>query len=242
MHSGSLARNSLDLFTEKCQTLRYELTSVFKHANTCLQLTLNEKVLMTVAIYPLITYSLINSATPGPNNIMLATSGVNFGFRRTVPHIFGVYFGFLFMLAVVCFGLGQVFDHVPLLQDFLRYAGSLYLLYLAWRIFWAAETSEAITAKPLTFFEAALFQYINPKAWIMAGTIPAAFATGDGVSYLDIAVLVGGQAIGGFPPILLWVVLGTQLRRLLASPRSRKVFNAAMAALLVFTVFLILTE
>ncbi len=197
---------------------------------------------MSVALYPLMAYSFINSSTPGPNTIMLAASGVNFGFRKTIPHMLGVYFGFLFMLTVVCFGLGQIFEQIPQLQTIMKYAGSAYLLYLAWRIARAGEVSDTTVAKPLTFFQAALFQYINPKAWIIAGTIPATFSTGPGLSLLDIALLVGGHAAVSIPPIVFWVIAGTQLRRFLSSSLSRQIFNGIMGLLLVGTVVLILTE
>ncbi len=197
---------------------------------------------MSVALYPLLSYSFISSVTPGPNNIMLTASSVNFGFKRTIPHFMGVYLGVLIMLAIVCLGLGQIFDHVPYLQTVMKYAGSLYLLYLAWRIARAGEISNTGAAKPLTFIEAALFQYINPKAWILAGTIPSAFTTGPGLSLTDVAYLVGGHAAVSLPAILFWVIAGTQLRRFLSSSLSRRIFNGAMALLLVGTVILILTE
>ncbi|MCG8491740.1 MAG: LysE family translocator [Sneathiellales bacterium] len=197
---------------------------------------------MSVSIFPLMVYSFINSVTPGPNNIMLASSGVNFGFRRTIPHFLGVYLGFLIMLAIVCFGLGQIFTQVPILQSVMKYLGSAYLLYLAWRIFNAGEAASTKAGKPLSFLEAALFQYINPKAWILASTIPSLFTSGSEITALDIAFLVGGHAAVSFPAVLVWVILGTQLRRLLSSPKSRKIFNAVMASLLVFTVIMILVD
>jgi len=197
---------------------------------------------MSVSLFPLMVYSFINSVTPGPNNIMLASSGVNFGFKRTIPHFMGVYLGFLIMLAIVCFGLGQIFVQVPLLQTIMKYLGSAYLLYLAWRIFNAGETTSSKAGRPLSFLEAALFQYINPKAWILASTIPAVFATGSEITPLDIALLVGGHAAVSFPAILVWVILGTQLRRLLSSVKSRKIFNTVMATLLVLTVAMILLD
>ncbi len=195
---------------------------------------------MSVAFSALLTYSFINSATPGPNNIMLASSGVNFGFKRTIPHFLGVYLGFLVMLTIVCFGLGEIFTHFPMIQPFMKYAGSLYLLYLAWRIYQSSNISNANVAKPLTFIEAALFQYINPKAWILAGTIPSAFVLSSPVTTTDIALLVGGHALVSLPAILFWVIAGTQLKRFLSSPKALKAFNIVMALLLVMTVAMIL--
>ena len=195
---------------------------------------------MNVAFFPLMSYSFVNSVTPGPNNIMLATSGVNFGFIRTMPHFFGVYLGFLIMLGIVSFGLGEIFTQVPELQTAMKYLGSLYLLYLAYRISRAGELSKVSVAKPLNFFEAALFQYINPKAWVVASTIPTLFVTGKAMGYEEIAYLLLGHALASFPSVLLWVLAGTQLRRFLSSQRNLKIFNYTMAALLVGTVAMIL--
>ena len=195
---------------------------------------------MSVAFAALLSYSFINCITPGPNTIMLATSGVNFGFKRTIPHSLGVYLGFLLMLTIVCFGLGELFTRFPLIQPFMKYAGSAYLLYLAWRIYQSTNISNVDVAKPLTFIEAALFQYINPKAWILAGTIPSAFVLSSQITTLDIAFLIGGHAIVSLPAILFWVIAGTQLKRFLSSPRALKIFNTVMALLLVATVGMIL--
>jgi threonine/homoserine/homoserine lactone efflux protein len=195
---------------------------------------------MSVAFAALLSYSFINSITPGPNTIMLATSGVNFGFKRTIPHSLGVYLGFLLMLTIVCFGLGELFIRFPVIQPLMKYAGSLYLLYLAWRIYQSSNISNVNVAKPLTFIEAALFQYINPKAWILAGTIPSAFVLSSPVTTTDIAFLVGGHALVSLPAIVFWVVAGTQLKRFLSSPTALKAFNTVMALLLVATVAMIL--
>ncbi|WP_169568957.1 LysE family translocator [Sneathiella limimaris] len=195
---------------------------------------------MSVAFTALLSYSFLNSATPGPNNIMLASSGVNFGFKRTIPHFLGVYLGFLFMLAVVCFGLGEIFTRFPEIQPIMKYAGSAYLLYLAWRVSQSSSIASVTVSKPFTFLEAALFQYINPKAWILAGTIPSAFVETSPVTLTDIGLLVTGHAMVSLPAILFWVLAGTQLRRYLSSPTKLKIFNYVMAILLVGTVGLIL--
>lgn len=197
---------------------------------------------MSVAFTALLSYSFINSATPGPNNIMLASSGVNFGFKRTIPHILGVYLGFLFMLTIVCLGVGEIFTLFPEIQPIMKYAGSAYLLYLAWRISQSSSIDNVSIAKPLTFFEAALFQYINPKAWMLCATIPSAFVTGSGITLVDVAYLVFGHGLVSLPAILFWVIAGTQLRRFLSTPASLKVFNYVMAILLVGTVYLILSD
>lgn len=191
---------------------------------------------MAITLIPLLSYSFVNSITPGPNNIMLASSGVNFGFRRTVPHFLGVYFGFLFMLSIACLGFGQIFEYIPLLQPILKYVGSAYLLYLAYRIATAGSLNDSKVGKPIRFFEAALFQYVNPKAWIIAGTMPSAFTTEPGLSLADGITLVAMHGIVSFPCVLLWAIMGTQLRHFLKSEKSRRIFSFGMASLLVATV------
>ena len=129
-----------------------------------------------IAILALANFVFAASITPGPNNLMLATSGLNFGLTRTIPHMLGVVFGFLLMVFLACLGLGKVFQIVPILQTVLTYLGGAYMLYLAYRIATASGISNgAAKSKPLSFTEAALFQWINPKAWMMAITFSSAF-------------------------------------------------------------------
>ena len=125
---------------------------------------------------PLALFALVSSITPGPNNVMLATSGLNFGFRRTIPHLLGVSIGFTLMVFLVGVGLGSVFQQVPALYTVLKYAGAAYLLYLAWKIANAGEMKDGVSrARPMTFLQAAAFQWVNPKAWVMAVGIIATY-------------------------------------------------------------------
>ncbi|MBP5858344.1 LysE family translocator [Marivibrio halodurans] len=197
---------------------------------------------MSVAYLPLASFSFAGSITPGPNNLMLAASGANFGWRRTLPHLMGVVLGFMFMLTVVSAGLGAVIREMPTLHDILRVAGGAYLLYLAYRIATAAPAKSDGRGKPLTFLEASLFQWLNPKAWAMALTMPASFMAPDPAGgTLDLAVDVGMMlAIHG--PISLacvatWTLFGIAIGRFLAEGNRRLWFNRAMAALLVVTVY-----
>lgn len=197
---------------------------------------------MPVAVLPLASFSLVGSITPGPNNLMLAASGANFGWRRTGPHLFGVILGFLLMLAIVAVGLGAVIREVPMLHDGLRIAGGLYLLYLAWRVATAAPTAASGRGTPLGFVEAALFQWLNPKAWAMALTIPASFMAPDPAGgALDLARDVG-LVLAVHGPISLvcvacWTGFGVAIGRFLAVGNRRLWFNRAMGALLVATVY-----
>ena len=116
-------------------------------------------------------FAFVTSITPGPNNLMLLASGMNYGFARTVPHMLGISVGFGVMCLAVGFGLHELFTRHPVVYEVMKWAGVAYLLYLAWRIATAGVVSDAkgsARGKPLTLWEAAAFQWINPKAWAMA--------------------------------------------------------------------------
>jgi threonine/homoserine/homoserine lactone efflux protein len=124
---------------------------------------------------PFVTYTFVMSITPGPNNVMLTASGANFGFRRTVPHIFGVAVGFVVQLLAVCAGLSALFARWPALQGALGWVGAAYLLYLGWRMLGRSEAQAGRNARPVSFLEAAMFQFLNPKAWVMTVTAATLF-------------------------------------------------------------------
>ena len=137
---------------------------------------------------PLALFAFVSSITPGPNNVMLSASGIAFGFRRTVPHLFGVWAGFALLLAVCGAGVGTVSDRFPAFENVLKVVGSVYLLYLAWKLRAAFDIrSDAASSKPLRFHEAVAFQFVNPKAWLMAVTAMAVFGSGLEPSWLAIA-------------------------------------------------------
>ena len=124
---------------------------------------------------PFVTYTLVMSITPGPNNVMLTASGANFGFRRTLPHIFGIVFGFIVQLLAVCAGLSALFIRWPRLQSALAWVGAAYLLYLGWQMLGHGEAESREAHHPVTFVQAALFQFLNPKAWVMTVTAATLF-------------------------------------------------------------------
>ena len=178
-------------------------------------------------------YALVSSITPGPNNLMLLASGVNFGFRRTVPHMLGIGIGFTAMVALVGLGLAGVFLAWPPAQRVLQVVSVAYLLWLAWKIAHAAppDADPKAGGKPFTFLQAAAFQWVNPKAWTMALGAISLYAPGQEVwAVLSVAGVFG---LVNLPCVSSWALLGTQLRRFLTQPRWQRGFNYTMAALLV---------
>lgn len=199
------------------------------------------------ALIALVAFAFVTSITPGPNNLMLMASGANFGFRRTVPHMLGVGIGFVVMVALVGVGLMQVFDAVPASYTVLKVVSVAYLLYLAWRIATAAppdapgrttESAADRTGRPFTFLQAALFQWVNPKAWTMALTAIAVYAPSRSLGAVTFVALVFGAV--NLPSVGSWALLGQGMRRWLDTGPRLRVFNAAMAALLVASLYPVL--
>lgn len=183
----------------------------------------------------LCSFAFVASVTPGPNNLMLMTSGANFGIRRTLPHYLGVVFGFLLMIVLVGFGLVSVFDAYPVVYELLRYFSITYLVYLACKIAVARPQSTRAGGKPLNALQAALFQWVNPKAWTMALTALTVYAPSQGLATVALVALV--CALVNMPSVFVWVVLGSQLQRLLATPMRLRIFNYSMALVLLATLY-----
>jgi threonine/homoserine/homoserine lactone efflux protein len=181
------------------------------------------------------TYSFVMCITPGPNNVMLTASGANFGFRKTLPHIFGIVFGFSVVLLAVCAGLDALFTRWPGLQTAMRWAGAIYLVYLGWRMLRAGDAKSAHSAQPLTLAQAAAFQFFNPKAWVMTVTAAALFLPHELGFAVACAYMVAVMAIVNLPCITAWALFGSSLRRYLAKPAGRVAFNAVMAVALTVT-------
>lgn len=181
----------------------------------------------------LFLFCLVSTVTPGPNNLMVMASGANFGYQRTLPHMFGIAIGFALMTLLVGVGMMQIFDLFPVTHTVLTVVSVAYLLWLAWKIANAAppESSPDSTARPLSFFQAAAFQWVNPKAWTMAISAITVYAADRDV--LSILIVAGMFAAVCIPCVSVWTVMGQQLRRLLTNPARLRVFNWTMAALLV---------
>jgi threonine/homoserine/homoserine lactone efflux protein len=193
-------------------------------------------------LYALMVFCFVSAITPGPNNLMLLTSGVNFGFRRTIPHMLGVGLGFALMVGLVGIGLDALFTRFPGLLPAMRYAGAAYMLWLAVKLALAGPIGETeYSGNPLSFFGAAAFQWINPKAWVIAVSALTAYAVSeDYTRSVFIVALVFGLVT--MPCIAAWVLFGTAMRRILRNPRFVRPFNIAMALLLVASIIPVLTE
>ncbi|MDH1262884.1 LysE family translocator [Pseudomonas sp. GD03944] len=190
-----------------------------------------------------IAFAFVTSVTPGPNNMMLLASGVNFGLRRSVPHMLGISLGFMVLVMAVGLGLGQVFERFPLLYTVPRYVGAAYLLYLAWKIANAgapnSQTGEQ--GKPFSFLQAAAFQWVNPKAWVMAiGAITTYTPQENFVT--NVLLIAALFALVNCPSVGIWTMAGSLLRNWLNDPRVLRAFNIVMALLLVLSLYPILID
>jgi threonine/homoserine/homoserine lactone efflux protein len=179
-----------------------------------------------------VVFAVATLFTPGPNNIMLMASGLNFGLTRTLAHGFGVPLGFGFMVLVVGFGLGAFFAAFPIAYQILKYVGAAYLLYLAWRIAIATGAhGNNARARPFTFLQAAAFQWVNAKAWVMAIGAVTAYA-GITAFPLNTILIAAIFTVLGTASSFTWVLFGTGLKRIVNDPRSIRIFNLVMAGLL----------
>ncbi|MEO1701218.1 MAG: LysE family translocator [Pseudomonadota bacterium] len=183
-------------------------------------------------LFALTTFAFASSITPGPNNMMLLASGANFGFRRTIPHMLGISLGHAIMVFLVGVGLAQIFTAFPILKQIMQIVAAIYMIWLAWKIANAAPAdSQEVEGSPLTFTQAAAFQWVNPKAWGMALTAVTAYAPGDTV--LAMALVAITFASVNLPSVSIWTILGQQMQRFLTSSHRLRAFNWTMAALLV---------
>ena len=195
-------------------------------------------------------FALVSSVTPGPNNTMLLASGVNFGFRRSQRHMWGVNLGFTFMLLCVGLGLHSVMSRFPQAYDVLRYLGSAYLLWMAWKLATTraeatstrASTSTATApSRPMGFFAAAAFQWVNPKAWVMAVTCMSTYLSTN-AGAVQVALLAAQFMVLGAPCSAFWLGCGQAMRGLLQDPLRLRIFNGVMAAALVASLYPLLVS
>ena len=185
-------------------------------------------------ILALVGFAFVSSITPGPNNMMLMASGANFGLRRSLPHMLGVGIGHSLMILIIGAGLITLFERFPMTLIAMKWGSVAYLLYLSWKIANAApKTTDPAQpdSKPFTFFQAAAFQWVNPKGWFMALTAISAYTVDQ--SFTQVALVALIFLLTNMPSISVWTVLGQQARRFLNSPARLRAFNFTMAVLLV---------
>ncbi|TBW38464.1 LysE family translocator [Siculibacillus lacustris] len=198
----------------------------------------------------LFLFSLISACTPGPNNVMLLASGVNFGFRRTVPHMAGVSIGFPVMMAAVALGLGSAFRAEPRIHDVIEVIGVVYLLWLAWKIAAApvgveigpsapdaADGRPRSSARPMSFLAAVAFQWVNVKAWIIAISAVSVYVPESYTAIGGAALLFGVTLITGVISTVQWAAFGSLVARFLREPMRLRIFNVTMAALLIVSLW-----
>jgi len=184
-------------------------------------------------------FSFAGAVTPGPNNTISTLSGATFGFRRTLPQMLGVSVGYPLMLAALGLGLGKLFELAPWLHGAMRYVGAAFLLYLAWKLIRANAPESAGSVRPVGFFEAFFFQWLNPKAWSIALGALAAFTT-PGLStnafLLEVGIFSLVSVAVTLPSLMLWCLFGVAIAALLKDEKKRRIFNYSLAAILVLSI------
>jgi len=182
-------------------------------------------------------FAIASTGTPGPNNLMMVSSGMTFGIKRSIPHWLGICTGVPFMVFAVGLGLDQIFQRWPLVFVILKFAGITYLLYLAYKI--ATNNGAMGTksgAKPFTYVQGALFQWVNPKAWIMVLSGITAFTSPAQALLPQVMTIAGVFFVVGLICVGTWLLAGSQLQKLLTKPSQQRLFNWVMSALLVCSI------
>ena len=189
-------------------------------------------------ILPVALFAVSMSITPGPNNVMVTASGANFGYRRTIPHLLGIGLGYPAMVAGVGLGLGGVFIAVPAVHVVLRYVGSGTILWMAWKVATASGMSgtEGRPGRPFTFLQAAAFQWVNPKGWVVAVGAISAFTTLEGNLLFEVGAITLTFACVNYPCASVWTLFGVGIGKLLKHGNRLRIFNVAMGLLLVAAV------
>ena len=182
------------------------------------------------------TYNFVMYVTPGPNNAILTASGIKFGFIRTLPNLFGIPTGHGLQLMLVCLGLGSLFIAFPILLEILRYVGATYLLYLSYKMFGSLNVNiKEDKSRPLTFFEAIIFQFVNPKAWIICSTAVSIFYPNDASIFLGTFFMVFMSTIVNLPSISIWAFGGSIIGKYLKNIKLKKFVEFLLALMLILT-------
>jgi threonine/homoserine/homoserine lactone efflux protein len=189
------------------------------------------ELIAAISVYYFVMY-----ATPGPNNSILTASGIKFGFIRSIPNIIGISSGHGLQLALVCFGLGSLFSQFPILLEVLKYIGACYLLYLAWKMFGSLNISRTEEkSSPLKYYEAILFQFVNPKAWVICITAVSLFYPENVNLIIGTLFLVIMSTIINLPSISMWAFGGSIIRRYLSNKKLKTIIEWILAILLLGT-------
>ena len=192
--------------------------------------------------FALISYYFVMFVTPGPNNAMLTAAGIKFGFKRTIPHMFGIPFGHVIQITLVCFGLGNLFQKYPLIQFYLKWLCFVYLLYLGWKIIGSFADNEKESGRPLKFYEAAFFQFINPKAWVVALTAATAFFPSEENFMVATSFVAITAPFICLPSICLWAFFGSSIKLIIKNTKIKKIVEYLLAVLLVITAIIIVID
>lgn len=189
----------------------------------------------------ILIFAISSTVTPGPNNIMILTSGLNYGVKNSIPHLLGISFGFPVMIIVIGFGFSIIFEKYPLFNEVIKILGVVYLLYLAWLIASSSPVSlEGKKSKPLNFFQAALFQWVNPKAWVVATGAVSAYTSVSSDIFAQVIFIALAFLIVAIPSLSVWLIFGVGIKQYLKSPRHQKIFNLSMALLLIGSIIPVL--
>ena len=199
--------------------------------------------MITFALFTaLSTFYFTMFITPGPNNAMLATSGMKFGFIKTLPHLIGIPLGHILQIGLTCFGLANLFLIYPQIQFYMKIICFLYLLYLSWKMIGSFSIVKKKTGRPLRFYEASLFQFINPKAWSIAFTVASGFFPVDENIFIGVIFVTFTAAIICFPTISLWALFGSGIRKFIKKASVKKIIEYLLALILISTGIFILIK
>ena len=180
--------------------------------------------------------------TPGPNNTMLTTSGMKFGFLKTLPHLIGIPLGHIIQIGLCCYGLINIFLVYPELQFYMRIICFLYLMYLGWKMIGSFSLSQKKSGKPLKFYEASLFQFINPKAWSIAFAVASGFFPAEENIFVGITFVTITAAFICFPSICLWALFGSSIKSVIKNAKIKKIIEYLLAILLLVTAVIIVLD
>tara|TARA_B100001057_G_scaffold423098_1_gene445036 strand:- start:1211 stop:1810 length:600 start_codon:yes stop_codon:yes gene_type:complete len=197
-------------------------------------------VITFVLFTALATFYFTMFITPGPNNAMLTASGMKFGFIKTLPHLIGIPLGHILQIGLTCFGLANLFLIYPQVQFFMKFLCFLYLLYLSWKMIGSFSLVKKKTGRPLRFYEASLFQFINPKAWSIAFTVASGFFPTEENIFVGVTFVTITAAVICFPTISLWALFGSGIRKFVKGVKIKKIVEYLLASLLILTGIFIL--